>query len=139
MSARTLIAAVAEEFTELPPPAGAVASPSDGPLAWPGYGAALERARRRTGEAESVVCGIATTGPAQAVVIGFEFGFLGGSIGERTGDRVVNAMATATELGLPVVSLIATGGSRMPEGMPSTADDLRLRPQDLVPLGIAEH
>ena len=51
------------------------------------------------------------------MLISFEFGFLGGSLGERTGDRLEAAYAYAREHRLPVVSLIATGGSRMQEGM----------------------
>ncbi|MFE7836022.1 carboxyl transferase domain-containing protein [Streptomyces sp. NPDC057474] len=57
-----------------------------------------------------------TTGTA-AVLISFEFGFLGGSLGERTGDRLEAAYTYAREHRLPVVSLVATGGSRMQEGM----------------------
>lgn len=50
-------------------------------------------------------------------MISFEFGFLGGSLGERTGDRLEAAYTHAREHRLPLVSLIATGGSRMQEGM----------------------
>ena len=51
------------------------------------------------------------------MLISFEFGFLGGSLGERTGDRLEAAYAYAREHRLPVVPLVATGGSRMQEGM----------------------
>ncbi|MDB1090123.1 carboxyl transferase domain-containing protein [Streptomyces sp. ACA25] len=113
--ARALIASVTDTFSELPvtpAPQG-----PDGPIGWTGYDAARARARERTGESESVVCGIGRTGGTEAVLIAFEFGFLGGSLGERTGDRVENAFVTARDLSLPVVSLLATGGSRMQEGM----------------------
>ncbi|MFC9432099.1 carboxyl transferase domain-containing protein [Streptomyces sp. NPDC056987] len=117
--AREAIAAVlgsdAGTFTELPAPEGT--SAPDGPLGWEGYDAALARAADRTGEEESVVCGTGRIGATEAVVVSFEFGFLGGSLGERTGDRLVAAYRHARERGLPVVSLIATGGSRMQEGM----------------------
>ncbi|MEU7425209.1 carboxyl transferase domain-containing protein [Streptomyces sp. NPDC040750] len=102
-------------LTEIPYAAGE--SRRDGPLGWQGYDAARARAAERTGEGESVVCGTAAVGGARAVLIAFEFGFLGGSLGERTGDRLVAAYTTAREHRLPVVSLIATGGSRMQEGM----------------------
>ena len=49
--------------------------------------------------------------------LSFEFGFLGGSLGERTGDLLEAAYTHARQRGLPLVSLIATGGSRMQEGM----------------------
>ncbi|MGW3320075.1 carboxyl transferase domain-containing protein, partial [Streptomyces fungicidicus] len=114
-SARATVALVADDFTELPDPERE--SAPDGPLGWPGYGAARARAARRTGERESVICGTAHVGGVRAVLIAFEFGFLGGSLGERTGDRLVAAYSHARAHRLPVVPLVATGGSRMQEGM----------------------
>lgn len=116
-SAREAIAAVVDEeaFAELPAPIAA--SAPDGPLGWEGYDASRARAEERTGERESVVCGIGRIASSEAVLISFEFGFLGGSLGEGTGDRLEAAYAHARDRGLPVVSLIATGGSRMQEGM----------------------
>ncbi|MEU1848640.1 carboxyl transferase domain-containing protein [Streptomyces sp. NPDC019990] len=117
LSAREVITAVADDstFAELPAP---LREPRpDGPLSWPGYDASLTRAAERTGEQESVVCGTARVGGTRAVLIAFEFGFLGGSLGERTGDRLEAAYAHAREHRLPVVPLVATGGSRMQEGM----------------------
>ncbi|MFJ1805205.1 MULTISPECIES: carboxyl transferase domain-containing protein [unclassified Streptomyces] len=123
-SAREAIALVTDDFTQLPDPPGVGVgvggngpSAPDGPLGWPGYDASRERAARRTGESESVVCGTASVGGTRAVLIAFEFGFLGGSLGERTGDRLEAAYTYAREHRLPVVPLIATGGSRMQEGM----------------------
>ncbi|WP_405674465.1 acetyl-CoA carboxylase [Streptomyces sp. NBC_01511] len=123
MSARQAVAsltgATAEgapaAFTELPTPTDTAAP--DGPLAWQGYDESRARAATRTGEDESVICGTARVGGTEAVLISFEFGFLGGSLGERTGDRLEAAYTHARERRLPVVSLIATGGSRMQEGM----------------------
>ena len=91
LSAREILALVtdASTFTELPYPARD--SRPDGPLAWQGYDASRARAVERTGETESVVCGTARVAGTQAVLIAFEFGFLGGSLGERTGDRLVAA------------------------------------------------
>ncbi|MDQ1038816.1 acetyl-CoA carboxylase alpha subunit [Streptomyces sp. V3I8] len=118
-TAREAIGLVSTGFTELPVPQGTYAP--DGPLSWQGYDASRARAADRTGEEESVVCGTATFGTAgfgtTAVLISFEFGFLGGSLGERTGDRLEAAYTYAREHRLPVVSLVATGGSRMQEGM----------------------
>ncbi|AYL35950.1 carboxyl transferase domain-containing protein [Streptomyces sp. PDY-4] len=114
-SARATVALVADDFTELPYPERE--SAPDGPLGWPGYGAARARAARRTGERESVICGTAHVGGVRAVLIAFDFGFLGGSLGERTGDRLVAAYSHARAHRLPVVPLVATGGSRMQEGM----------------------
>lgn len=91
----------------------------DGPLGWAGYGASRARAARRTGVDESVVCGRGVVGGRKVVLVGFEFGFLGGSVGTGTGARVVDAFARARAARVPVVSLIATGGTRMQEGVPA--------------------
>ncbi|MFE9724804.1 carboxyl transferase domain-containing protein [Streptomyces sp. NPDC005794] len=114
MTAREALASVADTRRRLstPPEAGE----SDGPLGWRGYGASRRSAARRTGETESVVCATADIGGVPVVALSFEFGFLGGSIGEGTGDRIVAAHAHAREHHLPVVTLVATGGSRMQEG-----------------------
>ncbi|MFF3620143.1 carboxyl transferase domain-containing protein [Streptomyces sp. NPDC002467] len=117
LSARAAIASVTDpgSFAELPAPRRE--SGPDGPLAWEGYDDSRARAAARTGEEESVVVGTARFGGREAALISFEFGFLGGSLGERTGDRLEAAYTYAREHRLPLVSLIATGGSRMQEGM----------------------
>jgi acetyl-CoA carboxylase carboxyl transferase subunit beta len=117
LSAREAVTALADDatFAELTVPARRPRP--DGPLGWPGYDAARARAAERTGEQESVVCGTARIGGTRAVLIAFEFGFLGGSLGEGTGDRLEAAYAYARERRFPVVPLVATGGSRMQEGM----------------------
>lgn len=115
LPAREAVTALTDDFTELPDRIRE--SAPDGPLHWPGYDAAHARAAERTGERESVICGTARTGGTDVVVVAFEFGFLGGSLGERTGDRLESAYVHARAHRLPVVSLVATGGSRMQEGM----------------------
>ncbi|QFZ76517.1 acetyl-CoA carboxylase [Streptomyces fagopyri] len=115
LPAREAIALVTDGFTELRVPIRHFRP--DGPLAWQGYDEARSRAAARTGEDESVVCGSAVVGGTRVALIAFEFGFLGGSLGERTGDRLEAAYTHAREHRLPVVSLVATGGSRMQEGM----------------------
>lgn len=125
-TAREAVALVARNFEELPGPDVSpeeAAPAADGPLGWDGYDAARARAHDRTGESESVVCGTGRVdgpghpGGTEAVLISFEFGYLGGSLGERTGDRIEAAHELARERRLPVLSLVATGGSRMQEGM----------------------
>ncbi|MEQ0562968.1 carboxyl transferase domain-containing protein [Amycolatopsis sp. NEAU-NG30] len=115
LPAREVLGAIATGFAEFPTPLRD--EPADGPIGWPGYREARASAEERTGEKESVVCGTAKIGDVEAVLIAFEFGFLGGSLGQRTGDRVEAAFAHARDARLPVVSLIATGGSRMQQGM----------------------
>ncbi|PVD06861.1 carboxyl transferase domain-containing protein [Streptomyces sp. CS147] len=102
-------------FTEHRPPPRPL--PPDGPLGWSGYDAARERASARTGEEESVVYGTGVVGGRPCALLSFEFGFLGGSLGRNTGDRLAAAYELALTRRLPLVALVATGGSRMQEGM----------------------
>ncbi|WNO74718.1 carboxyl transferase domain-containing protein [Streptomyces sp. AM8-1-1] len=121
LSASAAIALICDDFTETAPVErqGALDEQQapDGPIGWEGYGDQRAAAARRTGSSESVVWGEATVGGRACVVISFEFGFLGGSLSSRAGDRLEAAYDRARELGRPLVSLIATGGSRMQEGM----------------------
>ncbi|MFF9017360.1 carboxyl transferase domain-containing protein [Streptomyces sp. NPDC014870] len=117
-AAREVVALVAEDFVALPAPAPEGPPPGpDGPIGWAGYDAARARAAERTGEEESVLHGRATVGGRPVVLVAFEFGFLGGSLGRAAGDRLVAAYDTAVADRVPLVSLVATGGSRMQEGM----------------------
>ncbi|WP_405501089.1 carboxyl transferase domain-containing protein [Streptomyces anulatus] len=102
-------------FTEHRPPSHPL--PPDGPLGWAGYDAARKRAGTRTGEEESVVYGTGVVGDRACVLLAFEFGFLGGSLGRLTGDRLAAAYELALTRRLPLLALVATGGSRMQEGM----------------------
>lgn len=118
LTARAAIAAVATEFEEFVDSGVADHdTDGDGPLSWAGYADSRARAATRTGEEESVVHGLASVGGRSCVLVSFEFGFLGGSLGQRTGDLLEAAYEAARTRGLPLVSLIATGGSRMQEGM----------------------
>jgi acyl-CoA carboxylase subunit beta len=119
--ARAVLARVATSFVEFVVDGlgGGGVSDGDGPLGWDGYGLARKRAAERAGVDESVVCGRGVVGGRAAVLVAFEFGFLGGSVGTGTGARIVDAFSRARAERLPVVSLIATGGTRMQEGVPA--------------------
>jgi len=80
------------------------------------YGERLAEARARTGLGESVLTGAATVAGRPVAIVAGEFGFLGGSIGVATGERVARAFERAREERLPLIALTASGGSRMQEG-----------------------
>jgi acetyl-CoA carboxylase beta subunit/acetyl-CoA carboxylase alpha subunit len=88
------------------------ANPSD----WPGYLDQLGRARAATGARHAVTTGVATVGGEPCVLVGFEFAFLGGSMGAAEGARITRAFSVAVAEHLPVVCVSASGGSRMQEG-----------------------
>lgn len=125
--ARAAIAAVATGFVALPaltesaldPAPGSRPPPAPDPLGWPGYPELVAGSRARTGEAESVVCGTGLVDGVEAVLISFDFRFVGGSVGAGAGQRIFDAFETARTRRLPVVSLVASGGSRIQEGMVS--------------------
>ena len=86
------------------------------PSGWPGYPDQLRRARNATGARHAVTTGMATVGGEACVLVGFEFGFLGGSMGTAEGARIARAFSVAMAERLPVVCVSASGGSRMQEG-----------------------
>jgi acyl-CoA carboxylase subunit beta len=88
------------------------ANPSD----WPGYPDHLRRARAAAGTRHAVTTGVATVGGEPCVLAGFEFGFLGGSMGAAEGARITRAFSVAVAERLPIVCVSASGGSRMQEG-----------------------
>jgi acyl-CoA carboxylase subunit beta len=83
------------------------------------YGERLADARARTGLSEAVLTGLIEVAGRPVVVVAGEFGFLGGSIGTATGERVARALGRALERRLPVLALTASGGTRMQEGAPA--------------------
>lgn len=80
------------------------------------YPARIQHAQLQTGCAEAAVTGVCRVGGRPLVVIASEFGFLGGSIGVGTAERVARAFERASEMRAPVLALVASGGSRMQEG-----------------------
>lgn len=119
-AARRLVETIGRDFAEFDPPAAEMSATGDvvdGPLGWPGYDQQLASAAERSGAREAVLCGRGRIGDAEAVLVAFDFAFLGGSVGEAAGRRIAEAFERAVALRLPVVSLVASGGSRMQEGI----------------------
>jgi len=80
------------------------------------YAQELAAARERTGLDEAIVTGAGTIRGRRVAVVACEFGFLAGSIGVATAERLVRAFERATAEGLPVVAAPTSGGTRMQEG-----------------------
>jgi len=77
----------------------------------------LEEARRQTGVREAVTTGICRIAGQPAVLIVFDFEFLGGTMGSVVGEKIANAFEEAIRRRVPVVSIAASGGARVQEGM----------------------
>ena len=81
------------------------------------YRARLQEARRETGVREAVTTGFCKIGGQRAVLVVFDFAFLGGTMGSVVGEKIAHAFEEATERGIPLVSVAASGGARVQEGM----------------------
>ena len=84
-------------------------------LDFPGYDQKLEKARQKGNE--SVICGECRIGGVKAVLCVMEAGFMMGSMGTVTGEKITRAFEYATEKRLPVVVCSVSGGARMQEGI----------------------
>lgn len=81
------------------------------------YRERLEEARRQTGVREAVTTGLCRIAGTPAALIVFDFDFLGGTMGSVVGEKIANAFEMAAERRIPVVSIAASGGARVQEGM----------------------
>jgi acetyl-CoA carboxylase beta subunit len=120
-AAREAIEAVADEFELFDE-----RITSGDPLRWPGYRAQLRRATTFSNESEAAVAGTMRVRGLPAIVVGMDFRFMGGSMGAATGRRIVRAIEEARRHRWAVVSLIASGGARIQEGMCSLVQMQRI-------------
>ncbi len=77
----------------------------------------LREAEQRTGMHEAALTGEAQLDGRPLVFISLQFDFLGGTMGSVVGEKVARAFGFATRRRLPVVSILASGGARIQEGM----------------------
>jgi acetyl-CoA carboxylase carboxyl transferase alpha subunit/acetyl-CoA carboxylase carboxyl transferase beta subunit len=81
------------------------------------YRVRLQEARRETGVREAVTSGFCRIAGNQAVLVVFDFAFLGGTMGSVVGEKIAHAFEEATQRRIPLVSVAASGGARVQEGM----------------------
>jgi acetyl-CoA carboxylase carboxyl transferase beta subunit len=81
------------------------------------YASRIEQARIKTGANEAVSWGEATLAGHPLVIISLDFAFMGGSMGAATGQKIANGIERATNKGIPLLIVSASGGARMQEGM----------------------
>ncbi|MEJ7837198.1 MAG: acetyl-CoA carboxylase, carboxyltransferase subunit beta [Thermomicrobiales bacterium] len=81
------------------------------------YPAKILSAEKKSGENEALITGQASIGLRPFVLVVAEFNYLGGSMGSVWGEKLVRAVEQAIELGLPVLTVNASGGARMHEGV----------------------
>ncbi|TML18678.1 MAG: acetyl-CoA carboxylase, carboxyltransferase subunit beta [Actinobacteria bacterium] len=77
----------------------------------------LAEAELKTGLGEAMVIGHATVDTTACEVSVMDFSFMGGSMGSVVGEKFSRACDSAAERGVPLVSVSASGGARMQEGI----------------------
>jgi acetyl-CoA carboxylase carboxyl transferase subunit beta len=86
-------------------------------LRFPGYDEKLNVAKANSLENEALLSGTATIQKKPCVIFIFEPLFMMGSMGSVVGEKIARAFELASRKHLPVISIAASGGARMQEGV----------------------
>ncbi len=81
------------------------------------YNEKIAKTQKKTGETESLITGQIRIGGRPIVIVVAEFAFLGASMGSVWGEKMARAVERAVAEGLPVLTVNASGGARMHEGL----------------------
>ncbi|HEX4066864.1 MAG TPA: acetyl-CoA carboxylase, carboxyltransferase subunit beta [Acidobacteriaceae bacterium] len=79
----------------------------------------LTKARAQTGLNDAVVNALGVMGPHNVVLSVMEYSFVGGSMGSVAGETIARAMDRAVDTNRPLITVAASGGARMMEGIVS--------------------
>src|SRR5207244_2467224 len=77
----------------------------------------LEAAQKETQEKDALVVMRGAVQGTPLVAAAFEFEFMGGSMGSVVGERFVRGVQSALNHRIPFISIAASGGARMQEGL----------------------
>jgi len=81
------------------------------------YNDRLAEAEMATGLGDPLVVGAATIEELPCELAVMDFSFMGGSMGAVTGEKFARACESAAASGVPLISVSASGGARMQEGI----------------------
>ena len=81
------------------------------------YKETLYKDQKRTGITEAVLTGTCSIDGILCMIISFDFGFMGGSMGCAVGQKISLAIERAEKKRLPLLAIISGGGSRIQEGV----------------------
>ncbi len=81
------------------------------------YAERLAEAEIETGLGDAIVCGSARIEGEECRLSVMDFSFMGGSMGSVVGEKFARACDSASEGRVPLVSVSASGGARMQEGI----------------------
>ena len=77
----------------------------------------IKSAQAKTGEKDALIAMRGKINGIEVVVVVFEFGFMGGSMGSVVGERFVQAVNQCLQQQIPLVCFSASGGARMQEAL----------------------
>lgn len=81
------------------------------------YTERLKESQTRTGESDAILVASGTVAGVPAVIAVFNFAFMGGSMGMAVGDGLLAAARLAVDKKCPLITVPASGGARMQEGI----------------------
>jgi acetyl-CoA carboxylase carboxyl transferase subunit beta len=81
------------------------------------YTSRLRAATEKTGELEAAIGGSATLDGLPLEIVVLDFAFMGASMGSVVGEKIARAADRAGEAQAPLVTISASGGARMHEGI----------------------
>jgi acetyl-CoA carboxylase carboxyl transferase beta subunit len=81
------------------------------------YSERLVEAELKTGLGEAILVGQCAIGGHACELAVMDFAFMGGSMGSAVGEKFSRACDSAVERSVPLVSISASGGARMQEGI----------------------
>lgn len=77
----------------------------------------IESSRKKTGLNDALVMGRAKMGEVPVALAVMDFNFMGGSMGSVLGEKVARTMEISLREKIPCITVTATGGARMQEGI----------------------
>ncbi len=81
------------------------------------YADKLEKTQKKSGETEALITGIGTVDGLPLAVAVSDFDFLGASMGSVFGEKLTRSIERCAESGTPLLTVNASGGARMHEGL----------------------
>lgn len=77
----------------------------------------LKEYRSKTGRDDAIAAAYGTMGRRSVVIAGFDFTFMGGSMGQAVGFGLMKAADVAVQTRAPLIVITCSGGARMQEGI----------------------
>lgn len=81
------------------------------------YADRLKASQKKTGLEDAAIVGSAAIAGIPVAIGALEFSFMGGSMGSVVGEKIARILDYGCEHGFPAITITATGGARMQEGI----------------------